>query len=590
MDFLSNKISFGPALRSLAYLSVLAVVSGCVAEEPGDNEKEAPQPAINQVAVDPPASVGFNTLPAIPLSDTTFVGDHFSGSGACGVCHNGMIDDEGEDVSIENAWEASVMAQSARDPYWRAKAAATLHRYPELSHEVNQVCTRCHAPMANDAAIKDGVELEMFGETPFLADNKYFDHAMDGVSCSLCHQIDDNGTLGTEAGNSGNFSVVEYAADDKENRPAYGQYADPIGAYMTANSDFTPVYGAHMSDSAMCATCHDLKTHKLDADGQPIDGPLEAGFQEQQTYTEWENSDYRDDGPLAASCQACHMPKIDTTVTLASSGTDIRRSGFSEHTFLGANTVMLDMFENYKDFLGIQAEGFPQAIERNREFLKTSADLEILGTRSEDDAFVVTLKITNNTGHKLPSGYPSRRVFVQLAVTDDSGSVIFESGKINDDGSIVGADGDRNFNNIEPHYNSVINENQVLIFEAVMGNARGETTHSLVEGIRYLKDNRLTPKGFKKATADNDIAVIGRAANDDNFDDGADLFEYRIPVTGGGTYQVIANLIYQPLAYGHLEYLFRDTVVPEVDQFKTIYDNTELKTETISTAIGQHVQ
>ena len=84
--------------------------------------------------------------------------------------------------------------------------------------------------------------------------------------------------------------------------------------------------------------------------------------------------------------------------------------------------------------------------------------------------------------------------------------------------------------------------------------------------------------------------MVGRAANDDNFDNGVDLFEYRIPVTGGGTYQVIANLIYQPLAYGHLEYLFRDTIVPEVDQFKTIYDNTELKTETISTAIGQHVQ
>jgi len=501
-----------------------------------------------------------------------------------------MIDDEGEDVSIENAWESSVMAQSARDPYWRAKAAATLHRYPELSHEVNQVCTRCHAPMANEAAIKDGVELEMFGETPFLADNKYYDHAMDGVSCTLCHQIDDDGFLGTEAGNSGNFSIVEFDAADKENRPAYGQYADPIGAYMIANSDYTPVYGAHMSDSAVCASCHDVKTHKLDENGDVIDGPLEAGFQEQQTFTEWENSDYRNDGPLAASCQSCHMPKIDTTVTLASSGTDIRRSGFSEHTFLGANTVMLDMFENYKDFLGIEAEGFPQAIERNREFLKTSADLEILGTRSEEDAFVVSLKITNHTGHKLPSGYPSRRVFVQLAVTDENASVIFESGKVNSDGSIVGADGDRNYNKVEPHYNSVVNENQVLIFEAVMGNASGEATHSLVEGIRFMKDNRLTPKGFNKATANNDIAVVGRAANDGNFDNGTDLFEYRIPVTRGGTYQIVANLIYQPFAYGHLEYLFRDTIVPEVDHFKTIYDNTELRTETISTAISQHVQ
>ena len=124
---------------------------------------------------------------------------------------------------------------------------------------------------------------------------------------------------------------------------------------------------------------------------------------------------------------------------------------------------MLDMFDNYKNELGIDVDGFPEAIMRNREFLKTSADLEILGTRSEQDAFVITLKITNNTGHKLPSGYPSRRVFVHLAVTDENGAVVFESGKVNPDGSIVGADGDRNYNKFEPHYNSVVNENQVLL-------------------------------------------------------------------------------------------------------------------------------
>ena len=195
--------------RMLACCAFLLGLSSCVSEstpEPDDVLPEIELPAELE------RSQGFGALPAIPLSDTTFEGDHFSGSGACGVCHNGMIDDAGEDVSIETAWQTSVMAQSARDPYWRAVAAATLHRFPELSHEVNQVCTRCHAPMANDAAQKDGVELEMFGATPFLADNKYFDHAMDGVSCSLCHQIDDNGTLGTEAGSSGNFSIVEFDA------------------------------------------------------------------------------------------------------------------------------------------------------------------------------------------------------------------------------------------------------------------------------------------------------------------------------------------------------------------------------------------
>lgn len=547
-----------------------------VLTEPG------PAPVVN-----PAKSVGFGTEPALAVSDPNFLGDHFSGSGSCGVCHNGMVDDTGKDVSIESAWATSTMANSARDPYWRAKAAATIKNHPNLTHEVDDTCTRCHAPMANEAAKKANIEFTLLSDG-MDSSNPFFDHAMDGVSCSLCHQIEDNGILGTEESTSGNFTIAEFAPADKENRPAYGQYADPVGAYMISNSAFSPLYGAHMSESAVCGTCHDLKTPKLDENGEVIPDNPSNHFQEQQTFTEWKNSDYRDGGSSAATCQACHMPRIETTTTLASSGTDIRRADFSEHTFLGANTVMQDMFDNFRDELGIQAEGFPEAIQRNREFLKTSASFEILSTRSEDDTLVATLRIDNNTGHKLPSGYPSRRVFVHLAVTDDTGSVIFESGKTNADGSIVGNDGDVNYNKFEPHYNSITQEDQVLIFEAIMADTSGNVTHSLVEGVRYAKDNRLTPKGFDKNIVDNDIAVVGVAATDDNFNAGLDLFEYRIPVPASGTYNIFAELVYQPLAYGHLEYLFKDTDLPEVDQFKTIYDATTRKTETISSVISSH--
>ncbi len=583
-----SRARFRARSRLTGILLAVTLLAGCTSGDDATNAKDdQTNPETPIITGDLPKSVGYGGLPSIESSDPNFLGDHFSGSGSCAVCHNGIEDDTGKDVSIESSWEATTMAQSARDPYWRAKAAATVKNHPNLLHEINDTCTRCHAPMANEAARKDGVALEMFSES-FTADNKYFDHAMDGVSCTLCHQIEDTGNLGTVESSSGNFSIAEYPAGEKENRPAYGQYGDPVGAYMIANAEYTPIYGAHMSSSAVCASCHDLKTHKLDADGEVIDADIKDRFQEQQTYTEWNNSDYRDGGSSAASCQACHMPKLDTTVTLASSGTDLRRADFSEHTFLGANTVMLDMFENFKEELGIQAEGFPEAIKRNREFLKTAADLTVVGTRSDGDNIVATLKIENHTGHKLPSGYPSRRVFVHLAVTDDTGAVVFESGKMRSDGSIVGVDGDDNFNRYEPHYNTVINENQVLVFEAIMADIKGNITHSLVNATRYAKDNRLTPKGFDKAFAENDVAVIGAAAQDDNFNSGSDYFEYRIPVTSGGNYYIFADLVYQPLAYGHLESLFQDTDVPEVDEFKTIYDATTLHSETISSAITQH--
>ena len=232
--------------------------------------------------------------------------------------------------------------------------------------------------------------------------------------------------------------------------------------------------------------------------------------------------------------------------------------------------------------------GFDAAIERNREFLKTSADLTILGTRNEGNNIVTTLQIQNHTGHKLPSGYPSRRVFVHFVVTNDEGAIVFESGKMNPNGSIRGADGDSNYNQYEPHYDTITREDQVLIFESIMGDTTGQVTHSLIEAARHLKDNRLTPAGFDKNVVSSDVAVTGEALLDDNFNAGLDIFEFKVPVSVNGNYRILAELIYQPLAYGHLEYLFKDTDIPEVDEFKTIYDSTSLLSETISSDVRQH--
>ena len=74
---------------------------------------------------------------------------------------------------------------------------------------------------------------------------------------------------------------------------------------------------------------------------------------------------------------------------------------------------------------------------------------------------------------------------------------------------------------------------------------------------------------------------------DDNFNAGLDIFEYRVKLPQG-SYFILAELVYQPLAFGHLEYLFKDTDLPEVDQFKTIYDATTLKSEVISSTISTH--
>jgi hypothetical protein len=83
-----------------------------------------------------------------------------------------------------------------------------------------------------------------------------------------------------------------------------------------------------------------------------------------------------------------------------------------------------------------------------------------------------------------------------------------------------------------------------------MGDAAGGVTTGLLSAVRYLKDNRLLPRGFDKATAHADIAVHGDAAGDEDFRDGGDRIRYVVDVAGRtGPYAIDVELRYQPVAF-----------------------------------------
>jgi len=46
--------------------------------------------------------------------------DLFQTSDRCFACHNGLSTSSGEDISIGLSWRPTMMANSARDPYWQA--------------------------------------------------------------------------------------------------------------------------------------------------------------------------------------------------------------------------------------------------------------------------------------------------------------------------------------------------------------------------------------------------------------------------------------------------------------------------------------
>jgi hypothetical protein len=71
----------------------------------------------------------------------------FTSSEDCVACHNGLRTSSGEDVSIGTMWRATMMANSARDPYFQAGLRREVLEHPGQSADIERECAGCHAPM-----------------------------------------------------------------------------------------------------------------------------------------------------------------------------------------------------------------------------------------------------------------------------------------------------------------------------------------------------------------------------------------------------------------------------------------------------------
>jgi hypothetical protein len=165
------------------------------------------------------------------------------------------------------------------------------------------------------------------------------------------------------------------------------------------------------------------------------------------------------------------------------------------------------------------------------------------------DLLTINVEVENQAGHKFPTGFPSRRAWLHLTVTDGAGAVVFESGRPEDDGSIAGNNANTDPLAFEPHHDLITASGQVQIYQAITQDSTGQVTHTLLRAAGYAKDNRLLPVGFDKSTADADIAPQGLAVGDDDFVGGSDRVAYAIDVTGrAGPFTVTAEFLYQSVA------------------------------------------
>ena len=559
--------------KTWALLALVLTLVGCGT---GATETKPPIPPTNlpQPTRTPPPTATSVLVPTVAEdvdgtrsgdSLAIEVGELFSTSGSCAVCHTNLTDDTGADVSIDSFWRATMMANAARDPYWQAAVSAEVLDLPDLADAIQEKCSTCHMPIAHTTAADMGETGVMFGEEGFLnPENDLYSFAMDGVSCTVCHQIREEG-LGTEATFSGGFNIdSELRSPD---RVIFGPFktGDGLAKIMQSSSGYRPIQGLHLSRSALCASCHTLYTSYVDASGQ-----IAGEFPEQVPFFEWYYSSYR----RTQTCQDCHMPEADGGAKI-SSMSRILRSPFAVHSFVGGNAYMLGILDEFGDEIGVTAssENFDAAIERTLNQLQNnSATVEFEDVRLSGTRIIADVVVRNLAGHKFPTGFPSRRAWLHFTVLDGSGQTVFESGGFNEDGSIVGNDNDADPALSEQHYLAIVEPNQVQIYEAIMRDTEGEITTALLYAAGYRKDNRLLPDGFEKKSPYEDIAVRGGAMEDEDFQGGVDNIQYAVDIgSAAGPLTVKIELLYQTISFRWADNL-REKDTYEIQRFLRYMD------------------
>ncbi|MFO7892224.1 MAG: hypothetical protein R6U63_00700 [Longimicrobiales bacterium] len=493
----------------------------------------------------------------------------FDVAGTCMACHNGITSPAGMDLSFGTSWRPSMMANSARDPYWQAAVKRETMDHPGAAVAIQDECSKCHMPMARFQAHTAGQPFEFFGELPWQPGQGMAPQvralAHDGVSCTLCHQIEAEG-LGSRETFVGAFNVD--TGTPMGQRSVYGPYEITAGASraMLTSGQFLPTQSEHVREAGLCASCHTLFTHARNDAGEVI-----GELPEQVPYLEWLHSDYRDE----QSCQSCHMPKVDGQ-TAISSVLPIPRPDVRRHVFRGGNFFVPRIFNLYGAELAVAAlpgelDAMVGATER---FLsERTARVEVGEAVHEDGRLAFDVRVTNLAGHKLPTAYPSRRAWLHVTVMDAAGGTVFESGALRADGSIVGNDNDADAAAYEPHHTAIEAPDDVQIYEAIMADYRGDVTTGLVYGVEFVKDSRLLPRGFDKTTAGPDIAVRGGAANDGDFTAAGDHVRYAADVGDrAGPFTVKVALRYQPIAFRWARNL-GEYDAPEPNRFVRFYDS-----------------
>jgi hypothetical protein len=496
---------------------------------------------------------------AMPGTQPLTVTDDFAIPGDCTSCHS----DYGQpQVEPWRNWQGSMMAQSGRDPVTYAAMAIA----NQDATAAGETCIRCHMPKG----WLEGRSVPEDATATTAADRE-------GVQCAVCHRlVDPEATPGNPAEDAAILAALtapvtvtggaQMVVDPLDRlRGPFDIVAD-LGSDPHTPSRTTIVSQYHKS-SRLCGTCHNVLNpaftrqpdgsyalNDLDTPGDPA-----LAFPEQSTYDEWLNSDYATTGvyapqfggnqPVVSTCQDCHMRAV--------SGKDanlgLRRDDLPLHDLVGANTFTPRIIPDHPVFgAEVDAEILEEGAQKAEALLRRSATLE-----ADIEAGVLTVRVINETGHKLPTGYPDgRRMWLHVRAFDADRTVVFESGRyLSDEAQIVGYHAEPE----DPGYDASLRvweaeQGMDAAMAALSGNEEGAGFHLAINNVR-VKDNRIPPRGFTNAAyeAFDGHPIGGTFADGQYWDD----VEYPVGPSAVGAE---ITLYYQTLSKNYVEFLRDENV------------------------------
>lgn len=474
----------------------------------------------------------------------------------CSNCHSGYGQLWAEPFFN---WQGSMMAQAMRDPFFLACMAIANQDAPQSG----DLCIRCHAP----AGWLEGRSIPTDGSA-LTADDRQ------GIQCDFCHRTVrptaigvnpypgdpaytsttyplDQAYLGTltaippQSGNGG------YVVDSDQGKR--GPYAQTVARHPDYYSPFH-------RDAAMCGTCHDVSNPAFSRqpNGTYVPNAFNAPapsfnsydlFPVERTFSEWLMSSYNSPQGVYApqfggnldtvrTCQDCHMR--DVTGKGCDKPDAPTRTDLGRHDLTGGNTVIPRWVA--QAFPGeVNAVALDSAILRARYMLRNAASL-YLSSAYENGLPKLTVRVSNETGHKLPSGYPEgRRLWLNIRAFSADSALIYESAAYDTITAVLTHDAAAKVYEIKPGISPALSP--------IVDLPPGPSFHFVVNDTIY-KDNRIPPRGFTNANfAAIQSPPVGYVYADGQFWDDTD---YTLPA--GAAYAIV-TLYYQTVSKEYIEFL-----------------------------------